>query len=144
MEILYKDRYIMKSPILYAIIGHITTIIIPFILMLIPIFNTTETIAEVDGLTQYIIKKVTLLDAHEDTMLFVIAFPWVVSGVSLISTIMSKHQKSYSKKIAWRWKSYTWGSLLVMGCFASLSAESIGLFYIPTMFLILLSIIFNR
>lgn len=129
---------------MYAVLAHITTIIIPFILMLVPIFNATETIAEVEGLTQYVVKKVTLLDAHDGTMLFIIAFPWIVSGVSLASIVMSRNQVSYSKKIAWRWKSYTWGSLLVMGCFAFLSVESIGLFYIPTLFLILLSIIFNR
>jgi len=134
----------MKSSIMYAVLAHITTIIIPFILMLVPIFNATETIAEVEGLTQYVVKKVTLLDAHDGTMLFIIAFPWIVSGVSLASIVMSRNQVSYSKKIAWRWKSYTWGSLLVMGCFAFLSVESIGLFYIPTLFLILLSIIFNR
>ena len=134
----------MKSSIMYAVLAHITTIIIPFILMLVHIFNATETIAEVEGLTQYVVKKVTLLDAHGGTMLFIIAFPWIVSGVSLASIVMSRNQVSYSRKIAWRWKSYTWGSLLVMGCFAFLSVESIGLFYIPTLFLILLSIIFNR
>ena len=133
----------MKSSIMYAVLAHITTIIIPFILMLVPIFNATETIAEVEGLTQYVVKKVTLLDAHDGTMLFIIAFPWIVSGVSLASIVMSRNQVSYSKKIAWRWKSYTWGSLLVMGCFAFLSVESIGLFYIPTLFLILLSYLFD-
>ena len=75
----------MKSSIMYAVLAHITTIIIPFILMLVPIFNATETIAEVEGLTQYVVKKVTLLDAHDGTMLFIIAFPWIVSGVSLAS-----------------------------------------------------------
>ena len=134
----------MKSSIMYAVLAHITTIIIPFILMLVPIFNATETITEVEGLTQYVVKKVTLLDDHSGTMLFIIAFPWIVSGVSLASIVMSRNQVSYSRKIAWRWKSYNWGSLLVMGCFAFLSVESIGLFYIPTLFLILLSIIFNR
>tara|TARA_Y100000996_G_scaffold413163_1_gene400787 strand:- start:2944 stop:3351 length:408 start_codon:yes stop_codon:yes gene_type:complete len=134
----------IRSSTLYAILAHATTIIIPFVLMWIPIFNATETIAEVDGLTQYIVKRVTLLDAHGDTMLFIISFPWIVSGVSLMSIIMGKYQKSYSKRIAWRWKSYTWGSLFIMGCFVFLSIESVGLFYIPTIFLILLSIIFNK
>jgi len=134
----------MKTPFIYATLAHVSTIIIPFILMIVPIFNSPETVTEVTGFTQYIIKKVTLLDAHGSNMLFVIGFPWIVSGVSIASIVMGNHQKSYSERIIWRWKSYTWGSLLIMGIFSFLSIESVGLFYIPTIFLMLLANIYNK
>jgi len=113
-------------------------------LMLIPIFNSPETITEVTGFTQYIIRKVTLLDAHGDKMLFIIAFPWIVSGVSVISIIMGNHQRSYSRRITLRWKSYSWGSMIIIIIFTSLSIGTVGLFYIPTILLMLLSIIYNK
>jgi len=134
----------MKTPLLYAALAHISTIVIPFMLMLIPIFNSPETITEVTGFTQYIIRKVTLLDAHGDKMLFIIAFPWIVSGVSVISIIMGNHQRSYSRRITLRWKSYSWGSMIIIIIFTSLSIGTVGLFYIPTILLMLLSIIYNK
>jgi hypothetical protein len=112
--------------------------------MIVPIFNSPETVTEVTGFTQYIIKKVTLLDAHDANMLFVMGFPWIVSGVTITSIVMGNYQKSYSKRIIWRWKSYTWGSLLIMGIFSFLSVASVGLFYIPTIFLMLLANIYNK
>ena len=84
----------MKKPFIYATLAHVSTIIIPFILMIIPIFNSPETVTEVTGFTQYIIKKVTLLDAHGANMLFVIGFPWIVSGVTIMSIVMGNYQKS--------------------------------------------------
>ena len=121
--------------------AHLISIPTGLILLIFPIILSTEIISDDKGFTQSIQSYQTLLESNFSLSLPIIVFPWIISGVCLISNLMVT-QNTSNNSIRLRWKTYTWGAVLLMGIYIFLSPT--GLYYNPVGLLLLLSIIIKR
>jgi hypothetical protein len=108
-------------------------------LFFMPIIKESTIITNVEGFEQIIITNKTIFESEESGSILTLLFPWIITGVSLFSLLMS-NTSNYNKTIKWRWRSYTWATGLIMIVFLLLSWKSgIGIFYLPTTILIIIS-----
>ena len=134
----------MKSFSISTIVAgaaHLISIPTGLMLLIFPIISTTEIISDDKGFTQSIQSYQTLLESNLSLSLPIIVFPLIISGVCLISNLMAT-QNSSSNSIRFRWKTYTWGSVILMMIYIILSPT--GLYYVPVGLLLLLSTIIKR
>ncbi len=134
----------IKLSILIAAAAHIYTMPIAFILLFLPIYSGVEPINESGGFTQLAEVKLTFLERSGMSAFFVSSFPWVVTGVTLLSTIMGDSTRSDQLRVLWRWRSYSWGASIILFAFICLSLDTVGLFYIPALILSLIAAFLNR
>jgi hypothetical protein len=128
-----------KKPITFAILAHVSTMIMAVMLFFMPIIKESTIITNVEGFEQIIITNKTIFESEESGSILTLLFPWIITGVSLFSLLMS-NTSNYNKTIKWRWRSYTWATGLIMIVFLLLSWKSgIGIFYLPTTILIIIS-----
>ena len=126
----------LNRTIISAGTSHISTIIVASLLILFP----------TDG---QLITKDTLVDVVIKDTILIIVFPWIVTGVALFSTIMADPNKSDNNQntnsmVIWRWRSYSWGAAIIMIIFSILSLETVGLYYLPTSILSIVTALLNK
>lgn len=126
---------------IFAGAAHLLSIPTGLILLIFPVVPATEIISNSKGFTQSIQSYQTILESNFSLSLPIIVFPWIISGVCLISNLMAT-QKSSNNAIRFRWKLYTWGTVLLMGTYMFLSPT--GLYYVPVGLLLLLSVIIKK
>ena len=112
--------------------------------MFIPLFAGTEIIAQSGGLNQLSETKLTLIEMNGTGAILTLIFPWVVTGLSVVSTIMGAPERKEAKKVLWRWRSYSWGAAIVMAFFDALSLTTLVILYIPALALTLGAAIINK
>ena len=134
----------IKPATILAGLSHISTVISAVILMFIPLFAGTEIVAQSGGLNQLSETKLTLIEMNGTGAMLTLIFPWVVTGLSVVSTIMGAPERKETKKVLWRWRSYSWGAAIVMAFFVALSFTTLGIFYIPALSLAIGAAIFNK
>tara|TARA_B100001179_G_scaffold232062_1_gene223676 strand:- start:141 stop:554 length:414 start_codon:yes stop_codon:yes gene_type:complete len=134
----------IKLATILAGLSHISTVISAVILMFIPLFAGTEIVAQSGGLNQLSETKLTLIEMNGTGAMLTLIFPWVVTGLSVVSTIMGAPERKETKKVLWRWRSYSWGAAIVMAFFVALSFTTLGIFYIPALSLVIGAAIFNK
>ena len=134
----------IKPSTILAGLSHISTVISAVILMFLPLFEGTEIIAQSGGLNQLSETKLTLIEMNGTGAILTLIFPWVVTGLSVVSTIMGAPERKENKKVLWRWRSYSWGAAIVMAFFVALSFTTLGVFYIPALALAIGAAVFNR
>ena len=134
----------IKLATILAGLSHISTVISAVILMFIPLFAGTEIVAQSGGLNQLSETKLTLIEMNGTGAILTLIFPWVVTGLSVVSTIMGAPERKENKKVLWRWRSYSWGAAIVMAFFVALSFTTLGVFYIPALALAIGAAVFNR
>ena len=134
----------IKLATILAGLSHISTVISAVILMFIPLFAGTEIVAQSGGLNQLSETKLTLIEMNGTGAMLTLIFPWVVTGLSVVSTIMGAPERKETKKVLWRWRSYSWGAAIVMAFFVALSFTTLGIFYIPALSLAIGAAIFNK
>jgi len=134
----------LKLSILVAASAHICTMPVAFILLFLPIYSGVASIDESGGLTQLAEVKLTLLEKSGISALFVSGFPWIVTGVTLLSTIMGDSNRSDQLRVLWRWRSYSWGASLILFVFICLSLDTVGLFYVPAFALSSIAAFLNK
>ena len=125
-------------------ISHISTVISAVIIMFIPLFSAAEIVAPSGGLNQLSETKVTLVELNGTGVILTLIFPWVVTGLSVVSTIMGAPERRDDKRVLWRWRSYSWGAAIVMIFFVALSFTTLGIFYIPALALTIGAAVFNK
>ena len=134
----------IKLATILAGLSHISTVISAVILMFIPLFAGTEIVAQSGGLNQLSETKLTLIEMNGTGAMLTLIFPWVVTGLSVVSTIMGAPERKETKKVLWRWRSYSWGAAIIMAFFVALSFTTLGIFYIPALSLAIGAAIFNK
>ena len=134
----------IKLATILAGLSHISTVISAVILMFIPLFAGTEIVAQSGGLNQLSETKLTLIEMNGTGAMLTLIFPWVVTGLSVVSTIMGAPERKETKKVLWRWRSYSWGAAIIMAFFVALSFTTLGIFYIPALSLVIGAAIFNK
>ena len=134
----------IKPATILAGLSHISREISAVILMFIPLFAGTEIVAQSGGLNQLSETKLTLIEMNGTGAMLTLIFPWVVTGLSVVSTIMGAPERKETKKVLWRWRSYSWGAAIIMAFFVALSFTTLGIFYIPALSLVIGAAIFNK
>ena len=134
----------IKPSTILAGLSHVSTVISAVTLMFLPLFEGTEIIAQSGGLNQLSETKLTLIEMNGTGGILTLIFPWVVTGLSVVSTIMGAPERKENKKVLWRWRSYSWGAAIVMAFFVALSFTTLGVFYIPALALAIGAAVFNR
>jgi len=134
----------IKPSTILAGLSHVSTVISAVTLMFLPLFEGTEIIAQSGGLNQLSETKLTLIEMNGTGAILTLIFPWVVTGLSVVSTIMGAPERKENKKVLWRWRSYSWGAAIVMAFFVALSFTTLGVFYIPALALAIGAAVFNR
>ena len=134
----------VRTSTILAGISHISTVISAVILMFIPLFSATEIVAPWGGLNQLSETKLTLVELNGTGVILTLIFPWVVTGLSVVSTIMGAPERRHDKRVLWRWRSYSWGAAIVMIFFVALSFTTLGIFYIPALALTIGAAVFNK
>ena len=134
----------IKPSTILAGLSHVSTVISAVTLMFLPLFEGTEIIAQSGGLNQLSETKLTLIEMNGTGAILTLIFPWVVTGLSVVSTIMGAPEGKENKKVLWRWRSYSWGAAIVMAFFVALSFTTLGVFYIPALALAIGAAVFNR
>ena len=134
----------LRLSTLVAATAHIYTMPIAFILLFLPIYSGVESINEGGGLTQLAEVKLTLLERSGISALFISGFPWAVTGVTLLSTIMGDSNRSDQLQVLWRWRSYSWGASIILFVFICLSLDTVGLFYLPAFALSSIAAFLNK
>ena len=114
------------------------------IIMFIPLFSAAEIVAPSGGLNQLSETKVTLVELNGTGVILTLIFPWIVTGLSVVSTIMGAPERRDDKRVLWRWRSYSWGAAIVMIFFVALSFTTLGIFYIPALALTIGAAVFNK
>ena len=134
----------VRTSTILAGISHISTVISAVILMFIPLFSGAEIVAPSGDLNQLSETKVTLVELNGTGVILTLIFPWVVTGLSVVSTIMGAPERRDDKRVLWRWRSYSWGAAIVMIFFVALSFTTLGIFYIPALALTIGAAVFNK
>ena len=134
----------VRTSTILAGISHISTVISAVIIMFIPLFSAAAIVAPSGGLNQLSETKVTLVELNGTGVILTLIFPWVVTGLSVVSTIMGAPERRDDKRVLWRWRSYSWGAAIVMIFFVALSFTTLGIFYIPALALTIGAAVFNK
>ena len=114
----------INRAIIFAGVSHLSTVVIGIVWILL--LTTNKKIDSDSPVTINI----------EDSML-IILFPWIVTGVALLSTVMANPTRApldqnTQSTVIWRWRSYSWGAAVIMMIFIVLSFEWTGWIYLPT------------